>query len=99
MRKESLTIAKAFQAGKPCRMARTVCDGSIILLHGNVIASRNKDGSVNMTLANWPTVTTRDRLNTLCRVLWGRAMFHQAKGVQYFNGTPIDPRDVVTLPL
>lgn len=97
MRKESLAIAEAFKAGKPCRKARTVCDGSIILLHGNVIASRNKDGSVNMTLANWPSVTTRDRLNTICRVLYGRAMFHQKNGVQYFNDEPISPRQIVTI--
>ena len=38
---------------------------SEMFLHGNKIAERNKDG-IFVTLAGWPSVTTRERLHALC---------------------------------
>jgi hypothetical protein len=86
MRKESTKIARAFLARKPATAARTSTDGTAIYLHGNKIAWWEDDRSVSMTLAGWPTVTTRDRLNTLARLLLGQALFSQMRGVQYCNG-------------
>lgn len=96
MRKESVRICKAFIARKYAKGARTTSLGNDLLLHGNRIAWWNADGSVSMTLAGWGTVTTRDRLNTLCVLLFGSQQFHQKKHVQHRNGEPIDVHDVFT---
>jgi hypothetical protein len=69
MRKESLKIACAFADGVAASAARTRTDGHAVYLHNNLIAQRHPDGSIWVTLAGWGTVTTRDRVNTLCRVL------------------------------
>jgi len=97
MRKESLEIARAFARGEKASAARTMTDGTTVWLHGNRIAWRDEDGSVRLTLAGWGTVTTRDRLNTLCFVLRGDRPFHQKDHVQYFGTSPIESDDVVLL--
>jgi hypothetical protein len=90
MRKESLKIARAFAAGVAASAARTRTDGQAVYLHDNLIAQREPDGSVWVTLAGWGTVTTRDRVNTLCSVLGSGARFFQRDHVQYvaFHGDP-----------
>jgi hypothetical protein len=50
-----------------------------------------------MTLAGWPTVTTRDRLNGLHLFLTGDRPFHQKKGVQYYNESSINADTVITV--
>jgi hypothetical protein len=97
MRAESTTIARAFLARKPKRAKRTATDGESLTLHGNTIAWWNPDGSISMTLCGWGTVTTRDRLNTLCQLLIDRRPFHQVKHVQHFDERPISASDVFTL--
>ena len=82
MRKESLKIARAFAAGVAASAARTSTDGQAMFLHGNRIAQREADGSIWVTLAGWGTVTTRDRVNTLCHVLGSGVWFYQRDHVQ-----------------
>jgi hypothetical protein len=103
MRDVTATIAAAFAAGTRRTARNTVCDGSIVTLHGNPIASRNKDGSINLTLAGWGTVTTRDRVNGIARVLWGdkAPRFYQREHGQCFtdcagHGGAIVPSDILT---
>lgn len=62
-----------------------------LALHGNTIATRFADGSINATLAGWPTVTTRDRLNALCDAIRQRRGFSQSKNVQYYGGEVLEP--------
>jgi hypothetical protein len=50
MRKESLKIARAFAAGVAASAARTSTDGQAMFLHGNLIAKREADGSIWVTL-------------------------------------------------
>ena len=69
MRKETQKIAQAFARGQAAKAARTETDGRTVWLHGNRIAQREDDGSVWVTLAGWGTVTTRERLNGICREL------------------------------
>lgn len=90
MRKESLKIARAFAAGVAASAARTRTDGQAVYLHGNLIAKREPDGSIWVTLAGWGTVTTRERVNTLCRVLGSGVQFYQRDHVQYvaLHGVP-----------
>jgi hypothetical protein len=98
MRKESLKIARAFAAGVAASAARTRTDGQAVYLHDNLIAQRGTDGSIWVTLAGWGTVTTRDRVNTLCRVLGSGVRFYQRDHVQrvsFPDGADFDtcPRD------
>jgi hypothetical protein len=83
MRKESLKVARAFAAGVAASAARTRTDGQAVYLHGNLIAKREPDGSIWVTLAGWGTVTTRERVNTLCRVLGSGVQFYQRDHVQH----------------
>ena len=77
MRKETYKIAKAFLEGRPAKASRTSTDGQTVWLHGNRIAYRDEDGHLCITMAGWPTVTTRERLNVLLIVFgywrWGVA--------------------------
>jgi hypothetical protein len=83
MRDEGRKIATAFDAGKPAQGARTTTNGAAVYLHGNRIAWK-ECGRWKLTLAGWPTVTTRSRLNDLCEFVSGSRPFSQKRGVQYF---------------
>lgn len=96
MRKESATIALAFYERKSAKAKRTETDGKTVYLHGNRIAWRNDDGSISLTLAGWPTVTTRERLNAICEVFGYGRPFHQKYGVQYHGNTPIADDNTIT---
>ena len=57
-----------------------------LYLFNNCIAIKKKDtGKIEVSMAGYPTVTTRERLNGIpgCRV-------YQKNGVQYLNGVEID---------
>lgn len=99
MRAETSKITKAFINRRPARAARTSTDGAALYLHGHKIAWWGHDRSVSMTLAGWPTSTTRDRLNGVHQRLTGDRPFHQMKGVQYYNDTPIDAEQIITVHL
>jgi len=77
MRQETMKIAKAFKQGKKASAARTFTDGHTVFLHGNRIAYIDDKGNLCITLAGWPTVTTRDRINGILDVFgltrWGVA--------------------------
>ena len=84
---------------------------SAVYLHGNLIAVFNWKyhglgillrpsytlESVMCTLAGWPTVTTRSRLNAICRGLGMVCRFGQRKGQQIFDNEVISPQQLVTL--
>jgi hypothetical protein len=69
MRKVSIDIALAFISGKSKTVGNTYTDGKTIWLHGNAIARRNDKGGIEISSAGWPTVTTKERLNTLLHYL------------------------------
>lgn len=60
-----------------------------VTLHGNTIAagSFNRTGGyLQVTLAGWPTVTTRSRVNAILRAFaQGGASVYQSKGAQFFH--------------
>lgn len=62
MRKITAKIAKAFLAGDSLKIKNTETDGQSVWLHGNEIARRTADG-LEVSLAGWATVTTRERVN------------------------------------
>ena len=77
MRKIEKQIKAAFEARQSLSIDNTMTDGNAVFLHGNKIIERRKDG-VYCTLAGWPTVTTRSRLNSIAN-----ANFSQCKHEQY----------------
>ncbi len=73
-----------------------------VRLHGNKIAEfLLRHDTLNMTLAGWPTVTTRSRLNALVREFTSHGGFYQRDHEQYFAGTGacIGSHELVTVPL
>ena len=64
MRKVTAEIVKAWARGESRTIGNTSTDGDSIWLHGNPIAWKTGDADIiALTLAGWPTVTTRERLN------------------------------------
>ena len=96
MRKITEKTVSAFLSGESCTVGNTTTDGTVLLLHGNRIAERMPDGSIMATLAGWPTVTTRERLNGLCRKL-DLCGFSQSKHVQYYGSKPIGANETIVL--
>ena len=64
MRKVTRNIVEAWARGESLTSGNTSTDGETIWLHGNAIVWKTIDSDViALTLAGWPTVTTRERLN------------------------------------
>ncbi|CAB4125065.1 hypothetical protein UFOVP55_53 [uncultured Caudovirales phage] len=96
MRMGSTRLAIAFKNGKPLRLSTSGTDGQTVWYHHNKIAWRNADGSISLTLAGWGTITTRERLNTICDVLFGTRPFYQRDRVQYWRDDEITTTQVIT---
>lgn len=84
MRKIEQQIGKAFNSGKKLSVGNTETDGKSVFLHGNEIIKRMK-GHVYISLAGWPTPTTRSRINAITG-----AHTNQSRDEQYLDGKPID---------
>ena len=82
--------ADAFMAGKRFKRSNTQVivtrTGVLMTLHGHEIAFRTSNGSLYVSLAGWPTVTTRARLNAIPGV-----RINQKDHVQYLNGQEMHP--------
>ena len=109
MRKETRKIAIAFASRKAARAARTTTDGKAVELHGNRIAWFTPQdtgtglNNIAFTLAGWPSVTTRERLNGILTVLgFPYVGIAQRQGRQcvVYKGQKVcevEPNDVFTL--
>ena len=103
MRDVSRKVCGAFLARTPANGKNTRTDGKALYLHGNKIAWW--DGyMLCLTMAGWPTVTTRERLNALCELYLGRRPFYQRGGEQYYargvfmrRHEPISPSDTIAV--
>lgn len=89
MRKTSIVVCKAFINRKHKRFSNTDTDGTVLRLFGKVIAQWEDENTLLVSMAGWGTATTRERLNTLCRLLKLNIYFSQRNHVQYINGTPM----------
>ena len=69
MRKVTENTVTAFLAGQKYAEGNTYTDGNTLYLHGNAIAWHDGQGDVVFTMAGWPSVTTRERLNGLFDML------------------------------
>ena len=90
MRQETQKIMSAFLQGQKASAARTNTDGNTVWLHGNKIAQRSEGDFVDFSLAGWPTVTTRDRVNGLLELSGSDYRVSQKNGTQFLtNGTDV----------
>ena len=84
MRKVTEQIRDAFQNGTARASGNTMTNGSSVYLHGNEIIKRQGE-RVLITLAGWPTVTTRERLTGITG-----ANIYQRNREQYLGDSIID---------
>ena len=99
MRKITQKIANAFINGESLKIKNTETDGQSVWLHGNMIANKTGNG-LQISMAGWPTVTTRERLNGICQAMGKNLRIVQRDHVQYAvslssgndEGVHIDPR-------
>jgi len=97
MRSITKQACKAFVEGKEFSQANMLVthenepeEISRMYLHGNLIielSDTDGDGikTLRATLAGWPTVTTRDRINGLCEYLNLNTRVFQEKHAQYVS--------------
>lgn len=71
------------------------CGLGLVRLHDNLIAKVHAD-KIEITLAGWPTATTRSRLNALLREFCNTGI-HQSKHRQYLGDQEIGARDWYTV--
>lgn len=72
MRKVTETIVDAFLGRTPANAGNSSTDGDTLFLHGNRIAwhgEQNGAAGVFLTLAGWDTVTTKERLRGVLRMM------------------------------
>jgi hypothetical protein len=86
MRKITLKIARSLYQGKPCKISNTYTDGEKVFLHDNLIAFKRENG-LSISLAGWPTVTTRERINGLLKYFYENddLRIYQRYGDQYIS--------------
>jgi hypothetical protein len=97
MRYVSSKITEAFVKRHPKASGNTKTDGTTYYLFGNKIAWYCDDGFVALTLAGYPKTTTRERLNTICMMMFDCKPFHQKKQVQYYNDQVISSDTIIKL--
>ena len=89
MRQETQKIMSAFLKGEKASAQRTNTDGRSVWLHGNLIAERGTTKTW-FSLAGWPTVTTRDRVNGLLQLSGSDYRVFQKNGTQFLtNGETV----------
>ena len=76
-----------------------------VALHGHIVAYQDRDGVVMLSLAGYPTRTTRDRLNAILEAYGSPNRFWQHRWTQYYGAVgsprvewlPVENRDWVPL--
>ena len=92
MRKVTEVIANAFKQGINKTIGNTSTIDGEVFLHGNKIA-KIEDGALLMTLAEWNTKTTRERLNGIADVFGSKERFRK-RGDSAFIVSPWGEREV-----
>lgn len=93
MRKVTAEIVKAWARGDSLTVGNTSTNGFEIYLHGNEIVHKCKGEVIGLTLAGWPTVTTRERLNGVLNFYGIKYRFAQRN----FEPVLILGRDVIEI--
>jgi hypothetical protein len=105
MKKETQRVCEAFLRKETLAATRSSTKAGMLFLHYNEIARLGTcDGKehVGFNMCGWPSPITLDRLNGVCKLLWGRNMFFKRKGRVYFGPTnlrEVDPKETLFIPL
>lgn len=99
MRKISKEAAHSFISGGCFKRKNTEVRNNQFLLWGNKIAHINNiDGRLFLTCCGYDTVTTKDRLNTILRVMeFDQLGFYHSKGVFFFAGHEIKSTSIICM--
>jgi hypothetical protein len=92
MRKVTQIIANALRQGINKKIGNTSTINGEVFLHGNKIA-KIEDGALLMTLADWNTQTTRERLNGIADAFGSKERFRK-RGDCAFIVSPWGEREV-----
>jgi hypothetical protein len=98
MRKITREACDAFVNGRDFSSGNTsVIDNGAtrMYLHGNMIAERS-DGTTKVTLAGWPTPTTRERVNGVLAALDDPRRIYQRGFAQYIGANIDDSEREIT---
>ena len=95
MRKISQNIATSFYAGKPLHIDNTYTDGEKVYLHSNLIAKKIHPDKLEISLAGYPTMTTRERLNSILNVFGFDHYIQQKEGKRYLVHEPADSKHII----
>ena len=95
MRKISQNIATSFFAGKPLHIDNTYTDGEKVYLHSNLIAKKIHPDKLEISLAGYPTMTTRERLNSILNVFGFNHYIQQKEGKQYIVNELADSKHII----
>lgn len=105
MRKETKKICQAFIESRAAKAARTETDGDNLYLHGHRIAWWDTDEAyyngkriLHICFCGYPTPTTKDRLNGLFWMLFGKSPFFTSNFQLYFGSKlrPVDDYEILT---
>lgn len=104
-RKVSKQIIIAFLNGTAKCVGNTFTDGNAIYLHGNKIIWKEGEAypvQYNITLAGWPTVTTRERINAFLTAIGAKAGVFQSNHYQFFtsidgNTRAIESEEIISI--
>jgi hypothetical protein len=80
-RKISRDAARALRAGQRFHRSNTSVDDAAMYVHNSCVAARMPHG-VQFSLAGWPTILTRERINAVFDALMIPAHLYQTKGKQ-----------------
>ena len=87
MRKVTEHTVKAFLKHEYKSVGNTMTDGSSLYLHGHEIAWRLPNGDIEINMCGWGSVTTRERLNGLLRMMNSNLGISQSNYKQYLVDT------------
>ena len=93
MRQITYEIKQAFELRVSKTINNTRTDGQSVWLHGNRIIHRDELGEIWVTLSNWPTPTTRERINGIAP----HVSIWQRNHVQYISGIRHQPEVQIEL--
>lgn len=95
MRKVEREVIVAFLERRSRKVGNTHTDGQTLYLHGNAIARHILMG-IQVSLAGWPTATTRSRINALSRLAGTSTYLRQRSHVTwiYDPELPAEPMEL-----
>lgn len=103
MKKIAQDLVCAFHEGRTAHVGNSsvtvndpVADPGVATfrLHGHMIVTAHPDGAVRVSLAGWPTPTTRSRINDICLALTGKRAVWQQKHEQWGDPWGLPPRPI-----